>query len=219
MGCFSPAVTSTPASPSHRHGRRRGAAWLLISLLAGASVVLISACGGEADGPRDADAESAAAAGSPEAPTHASTHDPDWAPGETTGASTARSAGATAATPGAPAAHKPLRELWTADGRARITLPEDWPADLAARWSGQRYATRAQLERELIEVLPYTLVIDADDENALHTGLQCAETVSTFAGGKDTVGVFVRSRHPAIAARLAERLVAEQGWINVFVVI
>jgi len=210
MSRLTPAIVPNSANAPHRHGLRSSAVWLLASLLAGACVVLIAACGGGgADAPHDADVGSSAAANGPETPVRASIDDPEWAPGET------RSAPAAAAA----RAEKPLRELWTADGRARITLPEDWPADTAARWSGQRYATRAQLDRELIEALPYTLVIDADDENALQTGLQCAEAVGTFAGGKDSIGVFVRSRHPAIAARLAERLTAEQGWANVFVVI
>jgi hypothetical protein len=114
---------------------------------------------------------------------------------------------------------KPISELWGADGRARITLPEDWPLDTAAHWSGRRYATRAQLDHELTTASPYTLVIDADDEAALESGLQYAETVNMFAGGKAMLSVFLRSRQPALAARLAERLTAEQGWVNVFVVI
>ena len=53
---------------------------------------------------------------------------------------------------------------------------------------------------------------------AVESGLQLAETAHTFAGGKTLMGVFVRSRHPALAARLAERLSFEQGWDHVFVV-
>ncbi len=195
---------------------RRGAAWLLASLLSLACVLLIAACGGGVDPSRDGATESSAASIDPNVPAmRASTDDPEWAPGETsTGSALTSSTAAAAAAP-----RKPISELWNADGRARITLPEDWPADTAARWSGRRYATRAQLDHELTTASPYTLVIDADDEAALETGLQYADTVNTFAGGKALLGVFVRSCQPALAARLAERLTAEQGWVNVFVVI
>ncbi|MBI5716851.1 MAG: hypothetical protein HZC37_04095 [Burkholderiales bacterium] len=109
--------------------------------------------------------------------------------------------------------------LWGAEGRAKGTLPEDRPAYTAAKWSSQRYATRAQLAAEELIAGPYTLVIDADDEAAVESGLQYADAVHTFAGGRELLGIFVRSRQPALAARLAERLTHEQGWANVFVVI
>jgi hypothetical protein len=194
---------------------RHGATWALASLLSLACVLLIAACGGGGGPPHDGAAESSTASISPDVPVRASTDDPEWAPGETSTASVAPPPTAAAAA----APRKPISELWNADGRARITLPEDWPADTAAHWSGQRYATRTQLDHEMTTVAPYTLVIDADDEAALETALQYAEAVNTFAGGKDLLGVFVRSRQPALAARLAERLTAEQGWAHVFVVI
>jgi hypothetical protein len=107
--------------------------------------------------------------------------------------------------------------LWSPNGRA-MTSPTSPSARSSAQWSGQRYATREQLAHEELVAGPYTLVIDADDEAAVESGLQLADIVHTHAGGKATFGVFVRSRHPALAARLAERLTLEQGWANVFVV-
>jgi len=97
-------------------------------------------------------------------------------------------------------------ELWDANGRT------------VSKGLGPRHATREQLATEELVAAPYTLVIDADDEAAVESGLQLAETAHTFAGGKALLGVFVRSRHPALAARLAERLSFEQGWDHVFVV-
>jgi hypothetical protein len=107
--------------------------------------------------------------------------------------------------------------LWSADGRP-LASPSHPAARSAAQWSGQRYATREQLAAEELLAAPYTIVIDADDEAAVESGLHLADTVHTYAGGKTTLGVFVRSRNPAQAARLAERLTHEQGWANVFVV-
>lgn len=89
----------------------------------------------------------------------------------------------------------------------------------AAQWPGQRYVTRDQLAHEELVAGPYTLVVDADGEAAVETGFQLADTVHTYAGGKSTFSVFVRSPDPALAARLAERLRLEQGWANVFVVL
>lgn len=197
-----------------RSSRCSGAGLVLASLLSLACLVLIAACGGGADSSRAIDADHSLAWIRPDVPVRVSTAAPEWAPDEMP----AESAPITS-TKVVAAARKPISELWSADGRARITLPEDWPADTAAHWSGQRYATRAQLDHELITAAPYTLVIDADDEAAVETGLQYADTVNAFAGGKALLGVFVRSRQPALAARLAERLTAEQGWANVFVVI
>ena len=97
-------------------------------------------------------------------------------------------------------------ELWDANGRT------------ASKGLRPRHATREQLATEELVAAPYTLVIDADDDAAVESGLQLAETAHTFAGGKALLGVFVRSRHPALAARLAERLSFEQGWDHVFVV-
>lgn len=207
---------ATPTAPHWRGcpGRGSGAGWVLASLLSLACLLLIAACGGGADSSRAIDADDSLASISPDVPVRVSTVDPEWAPGEMP----ANSAAITSATVVA-AARKPISELWSADGRARITLPEDWPADTVAYWSGQRYATRAQLDHELTTASPYTLVIDADDEAAVETGLQYADTVHAFAGGKALLRVFVRSRQPALAARLAERLTAEQGWAHVFVVI
>jgi hypothetical protein len=107
--------------------------------------------------------------------------------------------------------------LWNADGSA-LSSPTSPLTRSAAQWSGQRYATRDQLAHEELVAAPYTLVIDADDEAAVESGLQLADTVHAYAGGKTTLGVFVRSRNSALAARLAERLTLEQGWANVFVV-
>ena len=107
--------------------------------------------------------------------------------------------------------------LWGAEGRPLMS-PTSRQARSAAQWSGQRYATRDQLAHEELVAGPYTLVIDADDEAAVESGLQLADTVHTYAGGKTTFGVFVRSSNPALAARLAERLTLEQGWASVFVV-
>lgn len=179
------------------------------ALMAIACAAFMCACGGS-----DAPIGDAAIASGHDMPLRASTDDPDWAPGETP-TIPATAIATVATTP----ATKPLSELWTADGRARTTLPEDWPADPAARWSGQRYATWAQIDQELAIASAYTLLLDADDANAIETALQYAEAVHTFAGGKTLLGVFVRSRQPALAARLAERLTVEQGWNNVFVVI
>ena len=81
-----------------------------------------------------------------------------------------------------------------------------------------RHATPERVAIEELIAAPYTLVIDADDEAGVDSGLQLADTVHTFAGGKSEIGVFVRSREPALAERLAERLVREQGWHHVFVV-
>jgi hypothetical protein len=108
--------------------------------------------------------------------------------------------------------------LWKADGSARVAATAQRPAERAYQWSGQRYATREQLAHEELVAAPYTLVIDADDEAAVQSGLVLAEAVHTYAGGKTQLGVFVRSRQPALAARLAERLTHEQGWDHVFVV-
>jgi hypothetical protein len=108
--------------------------------------------------------------------------------------------------------------LWHADGSARIAATGKGPAERAYQWSRQRYATREQLAHEELVAAPYTLVIDADDEAAVQSGLALAEAVHTYAGGKTQFGVFVRSRQPALAARLAERLTHEQGWDHVFVV-
>jgi len=92
------------------------------------------------------------------------------------------------------------------------------PATGAAQRPARRYATPQRVAIEELVAAPYTLVIDADDEAAVTSGLQLADTVHTFAGGKSQIGVFVRSRHPALAERLAERLSSEQGWDHVFVV-
>jgi hypothetical protein len=107
--------------------------------------------------------------------------------------------------------------LWSADGRPLMS-PITAQDRTTAPWSGHRYATRDQLAHEELMAGPYTLVIHADDEAAVESGLQLADTVHTYAGGKTTLGVFVRSRNPALAVRLAERLTHEQGWANVFVV-
>jgi hypothetical protein len=108
--------------------------------------------------------------------------------------------------------------LWGEDGRARTSLPEDRPADPAARWSGERYATRAQLALQELAAAPYTMVIDADDEAAARQAFELADTMQAHGASKQHLGLFVRSRQPALAARLAERLTREQGWANVFVV-
>lgn len=81
-----------------------------------------------------------------------------------------------------------------------------------------RYATRERVAYEELVAGPYTLVIDADDEAAVESGMQLAETVHTYTGGKTLLGIFVRSRDLALAVRLAERLTQEQGWEHVFVV-
>jgi hypothetical protein len=81
-----------------------------------------------------------------------------------------------------------------------------------------RHATPERVAIEELVAAPYTLVIDADDEAAVASGLRLADTVHTFAGGKSQMGVFVRSREPALAERLAVRLMLEQGWEHVFVV-
>src|SRR5512134_2908931 len=87
-----------------------------------------------------------------------------------------------------------------------------------AQQTARRYVSREQLAQEELLAAPYTLVIDADDEAALASGLQLAETVHTFAGSKTQLGIFVRSRDTALAERLADRLTLEQGWQHVFVV-
>ena len=81
-----------------------------------------------------------------------------------------------------------------------------------------RHATPGRVAIEERVASPYTLVIDADDEAAVVSGLRLADTVHTFVGGKSQMGVFVRSREPVLAERLAERLMLEQGWEHVFVV-
>ena len=95
---------------------------------------------------------------------------------------------------------------------------ESRPVSTAAERTALRYATAERVAIEELIAAPYTLVIDADDEAAVTSGLQLADTVHTFAGGKTAFGVYVRSRHPALAERLAERLTTEQGWEHVFVV-
>jgi hypothetical protein len=108
--------------------------------------------------------------------------------------------------------------MWGADGHATDQPGTDRSTGIAAQRSGPRHVSREQLVTEELVAGPYTLVIDADDEAAVDSGLQLAEAVHTFAGGKTLLGVFVRSRHPALAARLAERLTFEQGWAHVFIV-
>jgi len=122
------------------------------------------------------------------------------------------------AKPAAPA-HAEPPALWSADGRSRTTPVAQRPADSAAHWPGQRYATQAQLERELLIALPFTMVIDADDEGAVESAMALGETLQTFGSDKTLLALFVRSRHPALAARLAERLTREQGWANVWVLV
>jgi hypothetical protein len=109
--------------------------------------------------------------------------------------------------------------LWNDGGDSRVTPQEDWPADTGAYWSGQRYVTREQFDLELTLAGPYSLVVRADDEAVIASAMQYAESVHTYAGGKELMGVFVRSRQPALAALVAERLTAEQGRAHVFVVI
>jgi hypothetical protein len=121
-----------------------------------------------------------------------------------------------AETPSSAAATTSALSLWGADGRPRAAA--DPAASTADPESGQRYATREQLAFEENVVAPYTLIIDADDEAAVASGLQLADTVHAHAGGKTLLGVFVRSPQPALAERLAARLAREQGWEHVFVV-
>jgi hypothetical protein len=108
--------------------------------------------------------------------------------------------------------------LWRADGLAITTPVEARPADPAARWSAERYASREQLAYEQLTAGPYTVVLDADDDVALEEALEAAKLLRAFRADSARLGVFVRSRQPALAARLAERLSREQGWLNVFVV-
>jgi hypothetical protein len=211
-------VTEPPPVPRgacSRDGLRRGAVWALASLLAAACLVLIVGCGGDAEPAGEGGFEGTAGASRADGSRRACIENAEWAPGEMSGAAAPVASPAIAAPILAP---RSLPELWGSDGRARITLPEDWPADPAARWSGQRYATHEQLAHELNAAGPFAVVIDADDAAAVEAGLRYAEQVSAFAGGKELLGIFVRSRHPALAAHLAERLTAEQGWASVFVV-
>jgi len=108
--------------------------------------------------------------------------------------------------------------LWRADGLALTTPPAARPSDPAARWSTERYATREQLAFEQLTAAPYTVVLEADDEAAIDAALAAAARLREFNADSARLGVFVRSRLPALAARLAERLTREQGWLNVFVV-
>lgn len=178
------------------------------------ALLTLSACGGGDTTTDDVLSDQGrASAHRADQPTAGKT--PDWAPGEASAAEPPSPSTVRRAVQPGPA----MRELWGPEGRALETLPEDWPADTAARWSGRRYATRAQLDHERTVAAPYTLVIDADDEAAVESGLQAAEAAHAFGGGKAQMGVFVRSRVPALAARLAERLTLEGGWSWVFVVI
>lgn len=92
------------------------------------------------------------------------------------------------------------------------------PVAAATQRRALRYATPERVALEELVAAPYTLVIDADDEAAVASGLQLADAVQTYAGGKAQIAVFARSRQQALAERLAERLAAEQGWDHVFVV-
>jgi hypothetical protein len=223
-----PSIEAASPNQTAPRGRRARTGWhaavpgVMTALLATASAMLICACGG-------GDAESGADAADPSTGTalnvqvRSSIDDADWAPGETA----ERAAATPTKTSSPPTAASPddlaSNPLWHADGRARTTLPQDWPADPAAYWSGQRYATRAQLEHELTVAAPYSLVIDVDidvsGDAAIALALQHAETAHAFGGGKQQLGVFVRSPHAALAAHVAERLSTEQGWAHVFVVI
>lgn len=124
--------------------------------------------------------------------------------------------GGAARTPAVPPAASPAT-LWDAEGRPKTTLPEDRPADSAAHWSGQRYATHAQLAHDELHMAPLTLVIDADDEAAVAGAMSLGEQLAAYGSDKSRLALFVRSKKPALAARLAEQLTA-QGWANVFVV-
>jgi hypothetical protein len=109
--------------------------------------------------------------------------------------------------------------LWDSSGQPLPTEPEDRPADPAAAWSGQRYATRAQLAHEELISNPYTVVLDVPNANAVDGALLMAEQVRVYhSGATERLGVFVRAASAADGARVANRLVSEQGWKNVFVV-
>ena len=108
--------------------------------------------------------------------------------------------------------------LWRADGLALTTPAAARPQDPAARWSAERYASREQLAFEQLTAAPYTVIFDVDDEAAIEAALEAAARLREFSADSARLGVFVRSRQPALAVRLAERLTRELGWLNVFVV-
>jgi hypothetical protein len=108
--------------------------------------------------------------------------------------------------------------LWRADGLALNTPPAARPSDPRrplvgralrdARAAGVRAATGRTVH----------VVLEVDDEAAVDAALYAAARLREFNADSARLGVFVRSRQPAMAARLAERLTREQGWLNVFVV-
>ena len=109
--------------------------------------------------------------------------------------------------------------LWGADGLALATPAEARPRDPAAHWSAERYATREQLALERLTAAPYTVILEANDEDAIETALAAAGRLRAFSpDAPRRLGLFVRSGQTALATQLAERLTREQGWLNVFVV-
>lgn len=109
--------------------------------------------------------------------------------------------------------------LWDASGQPLPTEAEDRPADPAAAWSGQRYATRAQLAHEELIASPYTVVVEVPNANAVDGALLLAEQVRVYhSGATERLGLFVRAASAADGARVANRLATEQGWKSVFVV-
>lgn len=123
------------------------------------------------------------------------------------------------ATAGAQAASELPPALWDDSGQPLPTAAEDRPADAAAAWSGQRYATRAQLAHEELILSPFTVVLEVPNADAVGGALLLADQVRGYhSGATEHLGLFVRAASAADAARVANRLVAEQGWKNVFVV-
>ena len=94
-------------------------------------------------------------------------------------------------------------DLWDASGQPLPTAPEDRPADPAAAWSGQRYATRAQLAHEELIASTQTVVIEVPNANAVDRALQAAEQLRTYhSGSTKRLGVFVRAMSAADADEL-----------------
>ncbi|MBK7063330.1 MAG: hypothetical protein IPI03_03745 [Rubrivivax sp.] len=107
-------------------------------------------------------------------------------------------------------------DLWDASGQPLPTAPEDRPADPAAAWSGQRYATRAQLAHEELIASTQTVVIEVPNANAVDRALQAAEQLRTYhSGSTKRLGVFVRAMSAADADELDQRLRGDVVWIAV----
>lgn len=121
---------------------------------------------------------------------------------------------ALAAAPGVPA-------LFDQEGHPLASLAGLAPADPAARTRLGLYATRAQYEWEALTVPQLTVLLDMDDIGSVDLAVQDALRLRDWHQADPAaapLAFYVRSRHGAEAARVAD-LLAEQGIKLVFAIV